>query len=233
MKTILQGELRMRTKLMAWAVPHRWARVAAQTTPKRHLGVPSICLTALLFGLSLLMGLQPDRASGQTFPQFVYWVYDAGTADSQFGYYNGTVSDTLGSVYLNADIEGIACLADQLYGSSGLDGTAPSQLYRVNVDQALSTSVLEPVGPIQTAAGAALYEVSALAAKDGFLWGFASLPTNGAPTGIIRIDPATGTAELVQPSNLDIAAVAWIDNELWMTVNRDFYSLDAWWCDYL
>jgi hypothetical protein len=214
----------MRRKLMAWAIPHRWATVAVQQAPKRRLGISSIFLTALLFGFSLIVSLRPDPAQGQAFPQFVYWVYDAGTADSQFGYYNGTVSETLGSVYMDADIEGIACLADQLYGASGLDGAAPSQLYRVNVDQALNTAELVPVGPIELAGGVSLYEISSLAAKDGFLWGFASLATGGAPTGIIRIDPATGQAELVQASNLDVAAVAWIEDELWMTANRNFYS---------
>jgi hypothetical protein len=47
----------------------------------------------------------------------IYWVFDVGTADSQFGYWNGTVSNPVGSIFDERDFEGLGIARASSRGS--------------------------------------------------------------------------------------------------------------------
>jgi hypothetical protein len=178
----------------------------------------------LIFALILAHSITVKAAVNA---DMVYWVFDVGTADSQFGYWDGTNSSPVGGSFADSDFEGLACIGSDIYATSGLDGDSPSQLAHVAINISENTSSVTNVGTIETAGGLPFFEVASLGLRssDNTLWAFAAEPgTNGAGTGIIKIDPVTGKAELKQASALDVAAVAWIGNTLWLAAGHDIYT---------
>lgn len=173
-------------------------------------------------GLLLLALLAVSaNARAQTFP-FVVWVFDKGVRDSQFGYYNGVVSQAIGRIYADYDVEGLSCVAETIYATSGGDGRVPSRLFTLTLDLANGRSQLSEIASLRAATGEALYEVSSLTTRsDQTLWGYAA---EGDLTGILQIDPATGVATLVEPAALDVAAVAWLGDTLWLGARDQLYS---------
>ena len=152
----------------------------------------------------------------------IIWVYDIGSRDSQFGYYDGTTVQSTEQVYREHDIEGLACLDNTIYGSSGMDGRAISSLYVVQIDITTNQSALVKIGDIQTAAQEPFFEVAALAEKaDGTLWGYAD---RGDLRGIIQIDPVTAIATVIHPSTINIAGIEWMGDTLWLVGGNKFYT---------
>lgn len=185
----------------------------------------SFFLTPSLIFILLLANTIHAKAAVNA--DMVFWVFDVGTADSQFGYWDGVNSKPVGDTFANRDFEGLACIGTDVYATSGLDGNSPSQLARVAIDISTNASSVTDVGTIETTGGLPFFEVASLGLRisDNTLWAFAAEPgTNGAGTGIIKIDPVTGKAELKQASDLDVAAVAWIGNTMWLAAGHDIYT---------
>jgi hypothetical protein len=181
------------------------------------------CAVAMITGLVLHPGLARANAAGI----IVYWVFDVGTADSQFGYWDGSVSKPVGGTFAGRDFEGMGCIGTTIYVTSGGDGKVPSQLVRLTFDKAGDTTTVTDVGTIQDANGKPFYEVSSLGVRssDNTLWAYAAEePTGSAGRGIIKINPATGQAELKQAATLDVAAVAWLDQTLYMAEGNSVYT---------
>lgn len=152
----------------------------------------------------------------------IIWVYDIGTRDSQFGYYDGTSVQTTGPIFEEYDIEGLACLDNTIYGASGRDGRGTSELYTVQIDVTTQQTTLGKIGDIQTSNQEPFFEVVALSEKvDGSLWGYADM---GDRRGIIRIDPTTAVAELVVPASIKVEGVEWLGDTLWLVGNNHFYT---------
>ena len=176
-------------------------------------------LCRILFGATLtlfIIALIAAAVSAQSNPT-LFWVYDRNVRDSVFGYHD-TRTQALDPEFANHDIEGMACINSTIYASSGMDGREPSSLYAVQVSGA--TVALNRIGTLAVN-GTALYEVAALAEKDGSLWGFAG---RGNKRGIIRIDPATATAELQVAYSLDVEAVEWLGDTLWLAAGNTLYT---------
>lgn len=172
------------------------------------------------------VGAVTTSLSAQGQSPFVYWVYDRNVRDSQFGYYDGTISKAVGDLYPGLDVEGLACMNGQTYASSGGDGHVPSQLFTLKLDLAQNQAMLQAIGMIQRADGAPFYEVSSLTYYTGTTFlGFAADPgLNSAGRGIVQINAATGIAELIVPSTLDVADVAWHDGMLWLAAGGQIYT---------
>jgi len=147
----------------------------------------------------------------------MYALHDEGKADSQViridPYANngaGSVSP-LGPLYKNLDIEGLAILNGQLYGSSGSDGKAgipDGHFY--NIDRTNGT--------VSNAGATGFKEVSSLAMNpvDGTVWGWAKGRSNSEYVGPVKIDSPTvdGTSTAMAPSfpydnKFLIEALAW------------------------
>lgn len=153
---------------------------------------------------------------------FITWVYDIGTRDSQFGYYDGTSVQSTGPVFEEYDIEGLACLDSTIYGAGGRDGRGTSELYTVQIDVTTQQATLGKIGDIQTSNQEPFFEVVALSEKgDGTLWGYADL---GDRRGIIQIDPATAGAELIVPATIKVEGIEWLGDTLWLVGNNRFYT---------
>ena len=169
-------------------------------------------ITAIALLITLFLSIIVTNVFAQTEP-FIVWVYDIGSRDSQFGYYDGTITQSTDQIYKEHDIEGLACLNNTIYGSSGMDGRATSSLYTLQIDVSTNQSALVKIGDIQTANQDPFFEVAALSEKaDGTLWGYAS---RGDLRGIIQIDPVTAIATLVHPATTNIAGVEWFGDTLW------------------
>lgn len=157
----------------------------------------------------------------------IYWVFDVSTADSQFGYWDETTSRPVGGIFAGRDFEGLACIGSTIFVTSGGDGNRPSQLARLALNITADTTSITDIGNIQTAGGTAFYEVASLAMRpsDNTLWAYAAeIPTGAAGRGIIKIDPATGTAQLILAADLDVAALTWFGNTLYLAAGNDVYS---------
>lgn len=175
---------------------------------------PAIVLIACLIAIAANVAAQDSP--------FIFWVFDIGTRDSQFGYFDGTTVQSTGPIFEEYDVEGLACLNDTLYGASGRDGRGTSELYTLAIDITTNQTTATKIGDIQTAAQEPFFEVASLSEKaDGTLWGYADM---GDRRGIIRIDPATAVAELVQPADLKIEGVEWFNDTLWLVGNNNFYT---------
>lgn len=184
-------------------------------------------MAALVVGAIIAGMVSCSVAQAETNATIIYWVFDVSTADSQFGYWDGTTSVPVGAIYDGRDFEGMACIGSTIYTTSGGDGANPSQLVRVTYDITADTTIVTNIGTIQTASGTPFYEVSSLAVRpsDNTLWAYAAeAPAGAAGQGIIRIDPATGTAQLMQAATLDVAAVAWLGNTLYLAAGNDMHS---------
>jgi hypothetical protein len=136
-----------------------------------------ICTIVLLsFLVQLVLPFIVDNVTAQD-PRLIIWVFDKDVADSQFGYYDGTIIQSTTPTYKDADIEGLACLNNVIYASGGRDGKAPSTLNTLAIDRISNQSTLTKIADIHTADGAAFFEVVSLSAKaDGSLWGYADNP---------------------------------------------------------
>lgn len=184
-------------------------------------------IVALLFALLAAPVVQLGTARADLKGNIIYWVFDVSTADSQFGYWNGTASNPVGGIFDERDFEGLGCIGSTIFVTSGGDGNRPSQLARLTVNITANTTNVTDVGTIQTAGGAAFYEVSSLAVRpsDNTLWAYAAeAPAGAAGQGIIRIDPATGQAQLIQAATLDVAAITWLGNTLYLAAGNDMHS---------
>jgi hypothetical protein len=178
-----------------------------------------LAILFVLIALTLSGLVNNLAAQGQN---TVYWVYDKGSDNSRFGYFNGTTALPVGPYHPGADIEGLACLNNTLYGSSGLNGHAVSSLYKVMVDIPNNLSTLQKIGDIRTAGGDPFYEVDSLAVKnDGSIWGYSD---SSPRRGIIKIDPATGVAQLIVPASYKVEGLEWIGDTLWLAGDGDFYT---------
>ncbi|MEZ4867118.1 MAG: hypothetical protein R3C14_37690 [Caldilineaceae bacterium] len=191
-----------------------------QRKPRTHKFVlPSILLLAIL-----LLGILWTATAGALAQDgtFIIWVFDENLRDSRFGYYDGATANSTDPLFVQHDIEGLACLDNVVYGSAGLDRTAVSKLYTVRIDVATKRTTLTKIGDIQTADNKPFYEVVALSERaDGSLWGYAD---ESPLRGIIRIDPATAVAELIQPVDFKIEGIEWLGNTLWLVGNNNFYT---------
>lgn len=154
--------------------------------------------------------------------RFLIWVFDQGSADSQFGYYNGSAAVDVGGVFKDYDVEGIACLQNVIYGTSGHDGHRSSELFTIRIDAATNQTTLTKVGDIESSDHQPYFEVAALAEKsDGTLWGYAD---DGNQRGIIRINPTTAVAEMIQPARYKVEGIEWLGETLWLVGNTQFYT---------
>lgn len=189
-------------------------------TPTRSL---IIAVSLLTFTASLIISA---RLVAQTPPPFVIWVYDKNVRDSQFGYYDGVHSQTIGVLYPNLDAEGLACMGAQPYASSGGDGRVPSQLFTLGLDLAQNQTTLNAIGVIQQSDGRPFYEVSSLTYWQGqTLLGFAAdSGTNSAGRGLIQIDATSGVAQLIVASTLDVADIIWHNGQLWLAAGNQIYT---------
>lgn len=175
--------------------------------------VPLIAL--LLFSLLI----NPLAAQDE---RFLIWVFDQGSADSRFGYYNGTTAVEVGGIFKDYDIEALACLNRVIYAASGLDGRRSSELFTVTLDRAANQTTLTKVGTIETRDHQPYYEVASLSEKrDGTLWGYAN---DGSQRGIIRIDPTTAVAEMINPARYKVEGIEWLGDTLWLVGNTQFYT---------
>lgn len=185
---------------------------------------------SLIIAVALLLFIAPFIISSSLFAQtespFVIWVYDQNVRDSQFGYYDGSQSQTVGPLYPNLDIEGLACISPQPYASSGGDGRVPSQLFKLNLDLGQNQTELLPIGVIRQADGRPFYEVSSLTYwHDQLFLGFAADGgANAAGRGLVEIEAASGIARLILPSTLDIADISWHEDTLWLAAGSQVYT---------
>lgn len=153
---------------------------------------------------------------------FIIWVYDKDLRDSEFGYFDGATVQSTEPIFAEHDFEGLACLNNTVYASSAMDGLRPSRLFTLRVDVATRTSAVTEIGEMRNAAHAPFLEVASLSEKaDGTLWGFAR---RGDYQGIVQIDPATASTELIVPSTIDAEGVEWLDNTLWLVAGNKFYT---------
>lgn len=177
--------------------------------------------TLILLSTLLLLAIlaTPLNAQGDL---FVIWVFDRGAADSQFGYYDGHAAVDVGDVFQNYDIEGLACLQNVIYGTSGHDGRRTSELFRIGIDVTANQTTLQKIGDILSSDHQPYYEVAALAEKsDGTLWGYAN---RGDQRGILRIDPTTAVTELIKPARNKVEGIEWLGDTLWLVGNTQFYT---------
>lgn len=175
----------------------------------------------LVLTIFLLVAFFAATVAAQDHP-FIVWVYDKNLQDSQFGYFDGTTVQSTEQIFAETDFEGLACLNNRLYASSAMDGLRPSRLFTVRVDIATHAAALVEIGEIRNAVQEPFMEVAALSEKaDGTLWGFAS---RGDRQGILRIDPATGLAELVVPMKMDAEGIEWFGDTLWLVAHDKFYT---------
>lgn len=175
-----------------------------------------ILLSTLVFLVTLAL---PLHAQGEL---FVIWVFDRGSADSQFGYYDGSAAIDVGGVFPDYDIEGLACLQRTIYGVSGHDGRRASELFTIGINVATNQTTLRKVGDIVSSDQQPYYEVASLAEKsDGTLWAYAD---RGDQRGIIRIDPTTAVAEMIKPARYKVEGVEWLGDTLWLVGNTQFYT---------
>lgn len=184
-------------------------------------------LRALVVGLVGILLVTPSLVQAEGNATIVYWVFDVGTANSQFGYWDGAVSRPVGAVVPGGDFEGLSCIGSTIYATSGGDGNGPSRLAQITINKDTDTSTVTPVGTIQDATGRPFYEVASLAVRtsDNTLWAYAAIAgQNNGGTGLIKIDPATGRAELVQAATLDVAAIAWLNNTLYLADGNNMHS---------
>lgn len=173
-------------------------------------------LTVLLL---LMLLVNPIAAQDE---RFLIWVFDQGSADSQFGYYDGTVAVDVGGIFKNYDIEALACLNRVIYAASGHDGRRSSELFTLRIDHAANQASLTKVGTIETSDHQPYYEVASLSEKsDGTLWGYAN---DGSQRGIIRIDPRTAVAEMIKPARYKVEGIEWLGDTLWLVGNTQFYT---------
>lgn len=176
---------------------------------------------ALLALLGLLMLPFIIANVGAQTPYFMIWVFDKGLDDSQFGYYDGAVTQATTPLYQAADIEGLACLNNIIYASGGRDGKAPSTLNTLVIDTVTNQATLTKIADIHTVDGAAFFEVVSLSASaDGTLWGYADTPPL---RGLIQIEPTTGVAALIVPFDHKVEGIAWVDNTLWLAGFNHLY----------
>lgn len=175
----------------------------------------------LVLTIFLLVAFFAATVAAQDHP-FIIWVFDKGVRDSQFGYFDGATVQSTEQIFVEHDFEGLACLNNTVYASSGMDGLRPSRLFTVRVDVATHAATLIEIGEMRNAAQEPFLEVAALSEKaDGTLWGFAR---RGDRQGIVQLDPATGGAELVMPSTIDAEGIEWLDNTLWLVADNKFYT---------
>lgn len=181
----------------------------------------SVGKVALVAAILLIVVSFAATVAAQDHP-FIIWVFDKGVRDSQFGYFDGATVQSTEQIFVEHDFEGLACLNNTVYASSGMDGLRPSRLFTVRVDVATRAATLVEIGEMRNAAQEPFLEVAALSEKaDGTLWGFAR---RGDRQGIVQIDPATGGAELVLPSTIDAEGIEWLDNTLWLVADNKFYT---------
>lgn len=175
-----------------------------------------ICLSTLAL---LALFASPIHAQEN---HFLIWVFDQGSANSQFGYYNGTNAVDVGGVFKDYDVEGLACLQNVIYGTSGHDGQRSSELFTISIDAAANQTTLTKVGDLESSDHQPYFEVAALAEKsDGTLWGYAD---DGSQRGIIQINPSTAVAEMVQPAPYKVEGIEWLGETLWLVGNTQFYT---------
>lgn len=182
---------------------------------------------ALVAGVMAALLLSTSLVQAQGNATIVYWVFDVSTANSQFGYWDGTVSRPVGNVFDGGDFEGLSCIGSTIYATSGGDGNAASRLAQVTINKDTDSSTATTVGTIQDANGRPFYEVASLAVRtsDNTLWAYAAIAgPNAAGTGIIKINPTTGQAELIQAATLDVAAIAWLNNTLYLAAGNNMHS---------
>lgn len=192
----------------------------------KHLFVVPV-LRAVVVGVMAALLLTPSLVQAEGNATIVYWVFDVSTANSQFGYWDGTVSRPIGTTFDGGDFEGLSCIGTTIYATSGGDGNVASRLAQVTINKDTDTSTATTVGTIQDANGRPFYEVASLAVRnsDNTLWAYAAVAgPNAGGTGLIKIDPATGQATLVQAATLDVAAIAWLNNTLYIAAGNNMHS---------
>lgn len=175
----------------------------------------------LIFAILMLTVSFVATVAAQDQP-FIIWVFDKDLRDSQFGYFDGTTVQSTEQIFVEHDFEGLACLNNTVYASSAMDGLRPSRLFTVRIDVATHAATLVEIGEMRNAAQAPFLEVAALSEKaDGTLWGFAR---RGDLQGIVQINPATGSTELIMPSSIDAEGIEWFDDTLWLVARNKFYT---------
>lgn len=184
-------------------------------------------LRAVVTGIIAILLLNTGFVQAESNATIVYWVFDISTANSQFGYWDGTVSKPVGQSFDGGDFEGLSCIGSTIYATSGGDGNVVSRLARITISIDSDTAITTTIGTVQDANNKPFYEVASLAARtsDNTLWAYAAIagPNTGG-TGIIKIDPTTGRAELKQAATLDVAAIAWLGNTLYLADGNNMHS---------
>lgn len=153
--------------------------------------------------------------------QYLIWVNDIGTRDTQFGYFDGTTAIDVLPQYNDHDIEGLACVNNTIYATSGMDGKETSKLYTVSINPVAKSSQITVIGNIVSKDNKPFQEVASLAEKGTELWAFSN---RGDQRGIIQIDSETAIAQLVKPSKLPVEAVEWLGDTLWLIAGDKFYT---------
>lgn len=192
---------------------------------KQSLFMP--ILRMLVASVMAALLLHTSLVQAESNATIVYWVFDVSTANSQFGYWDGTVSKPVGNIFEGGDFEGLSCIGTTIYATSGGDGNVASRLAQITINKDTDTSTATTVGTLQDANGRPFYEVASLAVRssDNSLWAYAAVAgQNAGGTGIIKIDPATGQATLVQAATLDVAAIAWLNNTLYIADGNNMHS---------
>lgn len=176
--------------------------------------VKAVAVTAVL----LIFATQSLWANSD---QYLIWVNDIGTRDTQFGYFDGTTAIDVQPEYKEHDIEGLACVNNVIYATSGMDGRDTSKLYTVSINPVAKSSQITVVGNIVSKDGKPFQEVASLAEKGTELWAFSN---RGNQRGIIQIDSKTAIAQVVKPSKLAVEAVEWLGDTLWLIAADKFYT---------
>jgi len=149
-----------------------------------------------------------------------YWVWDQNGSDSVFGYTKENTAYATTPGFADHDIEGLDCVHGVMYAVSGRGGKAPSSLYAVVIDTAVST--LTKIADIDRGGGLPAFEATALAHKmqDHSLWVF--IDWTGM-RGIYRL-ALDGKATLIKETTVEAEAMAWLDDTLWLASGSKVYS---------
>lgn len=168
---------------------------------------------ALVLSVIIITGLFAQS------PMTTYiWVSDLNDDDSVFEYIDNNIVIQTQNVYYGYDLEGLACLNNIVYASSGKNGKVTSKLFTVDVQGNIST--LKYVGDLQNATQT-FKEVAALSEKsDGTLWGFANSKPN---KGIIAINPSNGQSTMVHTTDIKVEGIEWLDETLYLVGDNNLY----------
>jgi hypothetical protein len=182
-----------------------------------------LALIAVITALELQRrrNVNPEQGQAATIAKAeckVYAVYDKNLADSQFITIDVVTKKItpFGPLYKTSDIEGIEIAADgTLYAVAGSDNKQGKNGYLFKVDA--KTAELFPIGytKFPELVGLSFNDI------DGTLWAWSEA------NGLLKLNPATASAELKIKSSINIEALAWIKSDLYGASNKDLYKIDV------